>query len=77
MHPDEYSGRNALTQRAAAATDEAAPDRAVRQFSPPDGSVAGSGQLVCVYCAPCARWIDCYDGIPPEVVLTRHGTLFH
>jgi hypothetical protein len=77
MHPDDYSGRNALTQRATVDTEDGPADHGVRHLSPPDGSIAGSGQLVCVYCAPCQRWIDCYDGIPPEVVLARHGTLFH
>ena len=75
MHPDDYSGTGALTRRSA--SDEVRPDRGDRDLTPPDGSVAGSGPMVCVFCAPCQRWIDCYDGIPPEVVLARHRGLFH
>ena len=74
---DDYPGRETLTRRAAADAEGGLPDRAERQITPADGSVAGSGQMVCVFCAPCQRWVDCYEGIPPEIARERHGELFH
>ncbi len=76
MDKDDYLGMEALARRTAEKST-GGPGPAEREITPADGSVAGSGQLVCVFCAPCQRWIDCYDGIPPEVARERHGALFH
>jgi hypothetical protein len=46
-------------------------------MTPGDGSIVRSGDHASIYCAPCARWIDCHDGIPPETALGRHATLLH
>jgi hypothetical protein len=77
MDKDDYLGREALARRAAEKADSDLTGHVDREITPADGSVAGSGQLVCVFCAPCQRWIDCYDGIPPEIAHQRHGALFH
>ena len=73
---NDYQGRGAPTRWTATAESGFA-GHVEREITPADGSVAGSGQMVCVFCAPCQRWIDCYDGIPPEVARERHGSLFH
>jgi hypothetical protein len=44
---------------------------------PTDGSIVRAEHHVSIYCAPCARWIDCRDGIPPETALERHAALVH
>jgi len=77
MHQDDHPARRA--RGLSNEQQEAAPvhGHGEREITPADGSVAGSGALVCVFCAPCQRWIDCYDGIPPEVARHRHGQLFH
>jgi hypothetical protein len=75
MHHQDQAGRNALSGRGPIDGDP--PARELRDLTPPDGSVGGWGDLVCVYCAPCQRWIDCYEGVPPEVARQRHGELFH
>ena len=77
MPQDDHPARKAVAPREARKDDAAVDDRRDRQITPADGSVAGSGALVCVFCAACQRWIDCYDGIPPEVAHQRHGVLFH
>ncbi len=77
MDQDDYLGREALARRTVEKADGVPSGLVEREITPADGSVAGSGQLVCVFCAPCQRWIDCYDGIPPEVARERHGALFH
>ncbi len=48
-----------------------------RDLTPADGAAAQSGSNVSVFCAPCGRWIDCYDDIPPETVLKRHVDVIH
>jgi hypothetical protein len=50
---------------------------APRPITPTDGSVVQVGNQESVYCAACQRWIDCYDGIAPEIVRDRHANLFH
>jgi hypothetical protein len=50
---------------------------APRPMMPTDGSVVHSGTHSSIYCAPCARWIDCHAGIPPEAALERHAALLH
>jgi hypothetical protein len=77
MHQDDHPARKAVAPREARQDNAVVDDRQGRQITPTDGSVAGSGAMVCVFCAPCQRWIDCYDGIPPEVAHQRHGLLFH
>jgi len=77
MHQDDQPAEQALARRNAPEGEAVVDDRRDRGITPADGSVAGSGVLVCVFCAPCQRWIDCYDGIPPEVARDRHGLLFH
>lgn len=67
-------------------------DRAIRRGLPPtdrashagrhdmvptDGSIVHAGSHVSIYCAPCAKWIDCHEGIPPETALSRHAILVH
>ncbi len=74
---DDYPGRETLTRRGTTNVGSELAGHLDREITPTDGSVAGSGQLVCVFCAPCQRWIDCYEGIPPEVARERHGELFH
>ena len=78
MHQDDHPARQARGL-SSEQQEEDAPvhGHREREITPTDGSVAGSGALVCVFCAPCQRWIDCYDGIPPEVARERHGQLFH
>ena len=46
-------------------------------LSPMDGSVAQAGANLSVYCARCARWVDCYVDIEPQVALERHALLIH
>jgi hypothetical protein len=77
MHQDDQLAEQAVTRRNALKSDADVEEHRDRGITPADGSVAGSGALVCVFCAPCQRWIDCYDGIPPEVARDRHGLLFH
>ena len=77
MHHDNHPGDAALPKRSAVYAAGAITSPRDRKIAPPDGSVARSGDLVSVFCAQCQRWIDCYDGIPPEVARDRHGTLFH
>jgi len=77
MHQDEQLAEQALARRDALKNASDVDDRRDRGITPADGAVAGSGALVCVFCAPCQRWIDCYDGISPEVARDRHGVLFH
>jgi hypothetical protein len=43
----------------------------------PDWTLDPPGDLVSVFCAECERWIDCHDGITPEVALERHSKLIH
>jgi len=66
-----------LARRAAARVAGATANRRPVQLSPADGSVARFEHHVSVYCAPCHRWIDCNEGVPPEVAHQRHGALFH
>lgn len=47
------------------------------EMIPTDGSVVRAGNHVSIYCAPCAKWIDCHDGIQPELALERHVALLH
>jgi hypothetical protein len=77
MHQDDHLPEQAVARRSAPGNDAAVDNRRDREITPADGSVAGSGALVCVFCALCQRWIDCYDSIPPEVARDRHGLLFH
>jgi len=77
MHQDDQLAEQALARRSGRKSDADGDDHQDRGITPADGSVAGSGALVCVFCAQCQRWIDCYDGIPPEVARDRHGLLFH
>jgi hypothetical protein len=74
---DDYPGGETLTQRPSANVQTGLAGHGDREITPTDGSVAGSGHLLCVFCAPCQRWIDCYEGVPPEVARERHGELFH
>jgi hypothetical protein len=48
-----------------------------RPMMPMDGSIVHSGTHASIYCAPCARWLDCHAGIPPEAALERHASLLH
>ena len=48
-----------------------------RPMMPTDGSVVHTGTHTSIYCAPCARWIDCQAGVPPEAALERHASLLH
>ncbi len=66
-----------VSRRAAAYTARVMTSPRVREITPADGSVARLGDHVSVYCAPCQRWIDCHDGIAPEVARERHIELFH
>lgn len=77
MSQDDYTVRGAPSRWTSTKADGGFAGHVEREITPADGSVAGSGDLVCVFCAPCQRWIDCYDGIPPHVALERHGALFH
>ncbi len=77
MPHDEHPRGGPVAGQPEAKAEERIAAHANREITPADGSVAGSGELVCVFCAPCQRWIDCYDGIPPEVALDRHAALFH
>jgi hypothetical protein len=49
----------------------------LREMIPTDGSIVRAGNHLSIYCAPCARWIDCHDGIPPNTALARHAALVH
>lgn len=77
MHQDNNSGDAASTRREMARAAEAIPGSRDRDITPADGSIARSDDYVSVFCAECQRWIDCYDGIKPEVARERHGTLSH
>ena len=73
MHQDDHPARKAVAPREARQDNAVVDDRQGRQITPTDGSVAGSGAMVCVFCAPCQRWIDCYDGIPPRSPISDTG----
>jgi hypothetical protein len=74
MHQDNYSGDSALTGRSGSGPDARPRGRGI---VPPDGSIAKAGGHVSVFCASCERWIDCYEGILPEIALDRHIDLIH
>ncbi len=77
MQENSTMGETVVSRRAAAYAARVMTSPRVREITPADGSVARLGEHVSVYCAPCQRWIDCHDGIPPEVAQKRHGELFH
>jgi hypothetical protein len=88
MHEDSHHGVATLIQRSAAqpiegeapkadALEQKSVRRNGRDLSPADGSVARMETHVSVFCASCQRWIDCYDGIEPEIVHQRHNTRTH
>jgi hypothetical protein len=77
MQQDNDRGDTIVTRRGAAEAARVMTSARVRQFTPADGSVARIEEHVSVYCAPCQRWIDCHEGIPPEVARERHGDLLH
>jgi hypothetical protein len=77
MHQDRYLGEMAVTRRPDVDPDGTAVNHPVRDITPTDGSIVASGELVSVFCAPCQRWVDCYAGIPPDIVLNRHRNLLH
>jgi hypothetical protein len=76
MHEDN-SGDAAVVRRAAARGSWKFIGLRDGELSPEDGSVIRSGHLACVFCAQCQRWVDCYDGVPPETALERHAALIH
>jgi hypothetical protein len=75
MRQQDQAGSHTSSERGPMAAEKPARDQ--RDLTPADGSVGGWGELICVFCAPCQRWIDCYEGVPPEVARQRHGELFH
>lgn len=77
MPENANTGEVVESRRAAAYATRVMTSPRVREITPTDGSVARLGDHVSVYCAPCQRWIDCHDAIPPEVALGRHGELLH
>ncbi|HEV3281797.1 MAG TPA: hypothetical protein VG032_09360 [Acidimicrobiales bacterium] len=77
MPDDNDRGDTIVSRRAAAYAAQVMASPRVREMTPPDGSVARIENHVSVYCAPCQRWIDCHEGIPPEVARERHGELLH
>ncbi len=77
MHQDTKKSEVTLIRGSAVDFTRARPRTEIRDLTPADGSVAQSDNHVSVFCAPCQRWIDCHDEIPPSVALERHGTLFH
>jgi hypothetical protein len=44
---------------------------------PVNGTVVRLESHVSIFCTPCERWIDCHDGIEPQLALDRHGALMH
>jgi hypothetical protein len=48
-----------------------------RAIMPADGSIAESEGHVAVFCAHCARWVDCHADIDPTTALQRHSDLIH
>jgi hypothetical protein len=77
MHDDNRTVDEAPTRRAMVRAAEAMASSKARELTPPDGSVAQSEDHTSVFCAQCLRWIDCYDGVSPEVARARHGELVH
>jgi hypothetical protein len=67
---------NGATRQGMPPTDRAA-YVARQDMIPTDGSIVHAGNHVSIYCAPCARWIDCHLGVPPETALARHAALVH
>jgi hypothetical protein len=78
-HLEEKGNRadTVVSRRAEAYAARVMTSPRVREITPADGSAARLGEHVSVYCAPCQRWIDCHQGIPPVVAGERHGELFH
>jgi hypothetical protein len=77
MHEDNQTVDEAPNRRAMVRAAESMASAKGRDLTPPDGSVAHSEDHISVFCAECLRWIDCYNGVTPEIARRRHGDLFH
>jgi hypothetical protein len=77
MNENRPAGETVVSPRAAAYAARVMTSPRVREITPADGSVARLGDHVSVYCAPCQRWIDCHEEIPPDIARRRHADLFH